>query len=189
MECLNILHDVFLININRIPNQFICKNRVAVTFKHKSAFLSNLLIPCSTVRFLLLEKASAQCFIVLVCDDVCHSADLCGFQWQGCLDGGSSLHRSPEIIMEICPHPSLDESPLIIFSEKSMTFWSLSQLQTGWRGCTLEAWYFGFPQQQQWTQDSTIMKRNVATNRMSTKKAPSSRGLACGRPCSLVHTF
>lgn len=57
------------------------------------------------------------------------------------------------------------------------------------RGCTLAAWYFGFPQQQQWTQDSAIMKRKVATNRMSTKKAPSSSGLACGRSCSLIHTF
>lgn len=43
--------------------------------------------------------------------------------------------------------------------------WSVSQRQTGCRGCTLEAWYFGFPQQQQWTQDSTIMKRNVAESR------------------------
>lgn len=38
-------------------------------------------------------------------------------------------------------------------------------LQTGCRGCTLETWYFGFPQQQQWMQDSMIMKRNVAERR------------------------
>lgn len=38
----------------------------------------------------------------------------------------------------------------------------LSQRQIGCRGCTLEPWYFGFPQQQQWMQDSKIMKRNVA---------------------------
>lgn len=43
--------------------------------------------------------------------------------------------------------------------------WSLSKLQMGCRGCTLETWYFGFPQQQQWIQDSTIMKRNVAERR------------------------
>lgn len=51
--------------------------------------------------------------------------------------------------------------------EVVFTSWvcSLSQLQTGCRGCTREACCFGFPQQQQWTQDSTIMKRNVAERR------------------------
>lgn len=61
--------------------------------------------------------------------------------------------------------------------------------QMGCKGCTLAPWYFGFPQQQQWTQHNTIMKRNVAMKRMRMKKAPSSRELASGRPCSLVHTF
>lgn len=42
---------------------------------------------------------------------------------------------------------------------------SLSQLQTGCRGSTLEAWYLGFPQQQQWIQDSMTMKRIVAERR------------------------
>lgn len=32
-------------------------------------------------------------------------------------------------------------------------------------------------------------KKNLPTNRMSTKKAPSSNGLACGRVCSLIHTL
>lgn len=32
-------------------------------------------------------------------------------------------------------------------------------------------------------------KKDSPTNRMSTKKAPSSSGVACGRPCSLVHTL
>lgn len=36
----------------------------------------------------------------------------------------------------------------------------------------------------------TVANRlNSPTNRMSTKKAPSSRGLACGRSCSLINTF
>lgn len=35
----------------------------------------------------------------------------------------------------------------------------------GCRGRTLEAWYLGFPPQQQWVQDSTIMKRNVAARK------------------------
>lgn len=66
---------------------------------------------------------------------------------------------------------------------------SLSQLQTGSRGWILVVWYFCVLQQQQVTQVSTTMTRNIAINRMTTKKAPTSRGLACGRPCSLVHNF
>lgn len=129
-------------------------------------------------------------------DDACHSADLYGSQWHGSLD--VSLYPSTRKILEIRPHPSLDESPLMISAKKSMTLkrsisrfvtvqqascgwihegWKkgrrlyllvqsvLLQLQTGCRGCTLEAWYFGFPQQQQWMQDSMIMKRNVAKRR------------------------
>lgn len=61
--------------------------------------------------------------------------------------------------------------------------------QTGCRGCTLEPWYFGFPSQQQWMQDSKIRRRIMAKNRMTTEKAPSSRGLASGSDCSLCHTF
>ena len=95
---------------------------------------------------------------------------------------------------EIRPSSSLDESPLFP-SKKLMTLkinisffatnkalyhvdvntkaggcvycgvYSLAPPQMGCRGRTLEAWYFGFPQQQQWTQDSMIIKRNVAERR------------------------
>lgn len=206
-------------NGNKQPDQIICKNGVIVTFKHKSAFLLSLFIHCFTVRFLLWEKAATQCFIVLICIESWWRVPLCWFIWipMGWLSRCCpSVFPSRGIIKEICPNPSFDEPSWIIFSKKSTSLegiisclivikamwamaWgveertggvcSLSQPQRGCRGCTLEAWCLGFPQQQQWTQDSTIMKRNVATNRMSTKKAPSSKGLACGRPCSFAHTL
>lgn len=214
----HLLFSTFLMNINRTANQLICNNGVTVTFKHKSAFLLYLFIHCSTVRFLLLEKAATQCYIVLVWNESEWVVPLS--KWipvTGLFGFGSSLYCNLVNKMEICPHQSLNESHLLTSSKNSTTqedkkhfpfynfVWvstqrmeerievvftravcSLSLAQTG---CTLVGWYFGFPQQQQWTQDSTIKKRNVATNRMSTKNAPSSRGLACGRLCSLVHNF
>ncbi len=52
-------------------------------------------------------------------DDACHSADLYGSQWHGSLD--VSLYPRTGNIMEIRPHPSLDESPLMISARKSAT--------------------------------------------------------------------
>lgn len=40
-----------------------------------------------------------------------------------------------------------------------------SSHQSGCRGCTLEPWYFGFPNQQQWMQDSKIRRRIMAETR------------------------
>lgn len=114
----------FLMTINKIPNQLICNDGFIVTFKHKSAFFLYLFIHCSTVRFLLLEKAATQCFIVPVCNESWWRMPLCWLIWipVAWLSGyGFSLYPSTGKIMEICPHPSLDESHLMISSEKSAT--------------------------------------------------------------------
>lgn len=57
LECLYIFFIIFHIphEYQQHTNPLIYNKRVTVTFKHKSAFF---LIHCSTVRFLLLEKAA-----------------------------------------------------------------------------------------------------------------------------------
>lgn len=122
---------------------------------------------------------------VMNLNDMCHSADLHGFQQHGCEDVGPVFIPCTANTVEICPRPASYESALITASESltvlqrsnphsainkgwRVAFTGVSSLpwhQTGCRGCTLEPWYFGFPKQQQWTQDSTIRKRNVAEKR------------------------
>lgn len=147
--------------------------------------------PLQAWSFLFLERAHSV-FIVLVRIESWWVVPLSyGFQWRGSLDVDSVF--IPVLEMSWKCVPILPFMHLIWWLPPKNRWlgriWSLSQPNMVSRGCTLAAWYFGFPQQQQWTQDSAIMKRKVATNRMSTKKAPSSSGLACGRSCSLIHTF
>lgn len=72
------------------------------------------------MRFLLLEKAAAQCFIVTACNESWWCVPLCWFTWiplawqSGC---GSSLYLITGNIKEVCCHPFLDDSPFIIPSE------------------------------------------------------------------------
>lgn len=122
---------------------------------------------------------------VMNLNDMCHSSDLHGFQQHGCMDVGPLFIPCMANTAEICPRPASCESALITASEGLTVLqrsnarfainkgWRLHFLaslllpwhQTGCRGCTLEPWYFGFPKQQQWTQDSTIRKTIVAEKR------------------------
>lgn len=115
----SLLFSTFLMNINSIPSSWFI---ITESLWHSNTKQLSFSSTAPLWGFCRWKRLPTQCFIVRLCNESWWHVPLCWFIWipaawlSGC---GPSLYPSTGNIMEICPHPLLDESPLIISSKNS----------------------------------------------------------------------